>query len=89
MTKLCVNVVLVDDWEGCQHADILLAHAPCEDGVVDASSEALTHAIVFHDDCLGTVHACVLWTNQAYIVRTGVLSAVEAMVQLLDQQLNG
>jgi len=53
MMKLCWNAVLVDDQEGCQHAGVLLAHAPCEDGVVDTSSDALTRAIVFHDDCLG------------------------------------
>jgi hypothetical protein len=86
--KLCWNAVLVDDQEDCQHAGVLLAYARCEDGVVDTSSDALMRATVFHDDCLGTVHARVLWTNQTYVVSTGVLGALETMVRLLDQHLD-
>jgi hypothetical protein len=88
MMKLCWSAVLVDDQEGHQHTGILLAYAPCEDGVVDTSSTALTRAIVFHEDCQGTAHVRILWTGQHYVVNTGVLAALDAMVKLLNQHLN-
>jgi hypothetical protein len=88
MQKLCVNAVLIDDREGGQHTGHLMAYAPCEDGAVDTSSGALARAIVFYDDCLGTVHARALWTNRTYVIKTGVVCALEAMVQLLNDKLN-
>jgi hypothetical protein len=88
MMKLCMNAALIDDREGGQHAGHLMAYAPCQNGFIDTSSGALLRAMVFYDDCLETVHARALWNHKTYVVYTGVLNGIHAMVALLDAEPN-
>jgi hypothetical protein len=86
--ELRANAVLVDDQEGGEHVGILLARMPVNDGAIDTSSPSLSHAPVFYDDCQGTVYAHALWTNQTYVIKTGILDTLHAMTILLDQLSN-